>query len=465
MPTERRGRHVQPALLYWALVSVVVLAPLPFGSNHPWSWSLLALAVGLLLIATAIRALAAGHAEPEGWSRLVGPAVLLVPILAWLAFQASGLGPEAWRHPAWGEAAGGLRRATGGAISLDPEAGWTILMRLLTYAGVLALAVEVGRRPGRARRSFWALAIAGAAYALYGLVIHLGGHGTIVGVPKWAYFGDLTSTFVNRNHYAAYAGLGLIVALTLLVVEIRAIRRRAGGDVFRIVDRLTPQLFLLVAILAVLATALLWTRSRGALLATGIGIAAFLATLVAAREIRGRAGLAIVAAGLTLALVVMAVASDVTLARFSHAALEIEGRAALNGLTIGAIADRPLLGGGLGAYPAIFQLHRTDAFPFHLPRHDQAHNSYLELAAEAGVPAALAILALVGWLVVRLLRRNPADARSTLYAAAGIGATVLVAVHALVDFSLQIPAIATTYFMILGLALSRAQPPTAVSGD
>ncbi|MGE0722736.1 MAG: O-antigen ligase family protein [Alphaproteobacteria bacterium] len=463
MPTDRRGRHVQPAALFWALIVVVVLAPLPFGSNHPWSWSLLALAIGGLLVAAAARALLAGHAEPDGWSRIAGPALLLAPILLWLAFQASGLGPASWWHPIWAATAGGFRTPPLAAISLDPEAGWTALMRLLTYAGVLALAVELGRRPGRARRSFWALAIAGGAYALYGLVIHLGGHGTIVGVPKWAYYGDLTSTFVNRNHYAAYAGLGVIVALALLVAEVKAIRRRAGAEGLRFLDRTSPALFLLIVILALLATALLWTRSRGALIATAVGAGAFLASLAWARAIGGRAGLATAAALAALAAGLAAFSGGLALDRFDRAGAEIEGRAALNALTIGAIAERPLLGGGLGAYPAIFQLHRGEAFGPHLPRHDQAHNSYLELAAEAGLPAALALFALIGWLLVRLIRGGRTDARSALYAAAGIGATALVAVHSLVDFSLHIPAVAATYFLILGLALSRAQPPAPVS--
>jgi hypothetical protein len=37
-------------LVYWGLIMVLALAPLPFGANRPWSWSLLSLVVGLLLI-------------------------------------------------------------------------------------------------------------------------------------------------------------------------------------------------------------------------------------------------------------------------------------------------------------------------------------------------------------------------------------------------------------------------------
>ena len=40
--------------------------------------------------------------------------------------------------------------------------------------------------------------------------------------------------------------------------------------------------------------------------------------------------------------------------------------------------------------------------------------------------------------------------RDQVFALAAVGATVLVALHALVDFSLQIPAVAVTFAALLG---------------
>ena len=47
-------------------------------------------------------------------------------------------------------------------------------------------------------------------------------------------------------------------------------------------------------------------------------------------------------------------------------------------------------------------------------------------------------------------------ALATLHAAARAGASVLVGVHALVDFSVQIPAVAVTYAAILGMGCAQA---------
>ena len=44
-------------LPYWILLITLALAPLPFGANRPWSWSLLSLVIGILLIGWALAAL------------------------------------------------------------------------------------------------------------------------------------------------------------------------------------------------------------------------------------------------------------------------------------------------------------------------------------------------------------------------------------------------------------------------
>jgi len=47
--------------------------------------------------------------------------------------------------------------------------------------------------------------------------------------------------------------------------------------------------------------------------------------------------------------------------------------------------------------------------------------------------------------------------RNRLYPIAAVGATVLVAVHSSVDFSLQMPAVALLYATFLGLGVAQCQ--------
>jgi hypothetical protein len=72
------------------------------------------------------------------------------------------------------------------------------------------------------------------------------------------------------------------------------------------------------------------------------------------------------------------------------------------------------------------------------------------------LPAALAlffsIIGLAAVCVRGVKRRN----RDWVYPAAGVAATVLVGIHATVDFSLQLPAIAMLYACIMGVSCAQS---------
>jgi hypothetical protein len=55
--------------------------------------------------------------------------------------------------------------------------------------------------------------------------------------------------------------------------------------------------------------------------------------------------------------------------------------------------------------------------------------------------------------------------RDGIYPAIAVAATVLVGVHAVVDFSLQIPAVAVTYAAILGMGVAQSFSTTTRRRD
>ncbi len=125
--------------------------------------------------------------------------------------------------------------------------------------------------------------------------------------------------------------------------------------------------------------------------------------------------------------------------------------------TISAIVDRPVTGHGAGAFESYFQKYKNADFGG-VYSINKAHNSYLEFAADAGIPALILILVVIGGIAITSLtgmRRRKQDAS---YPAIGFSATALVALHSLVDFSLQIPAVATLYAVILGIGYAQAFP-------
>jgi O-antigen ligase len=89
---------------------------------------------------------------------------------------------------------------------------------------------------------------------------------------------------------------------------------------------------------------------------------------------------------------------------------------------------------------------------------DKAHNDFLELAAGWGLPATFAWLGALAWLAAICVRGIFIRQRDRYFALTAFGATVLVGVHSMFDFSLQIPAISLLYAAILGLGVAQAFP-------
>jgi O-antigen ligase len=103
------------------------------------------------------------------------------------------------------------------------------------------------------------------------------------------------------------------------------------------------------------------------------------------------------------------------------------------------------------AYP----LYADQMFPYVM---DRAHNDYLEFAAGLGLPAAIAWWSALGWCAFVCARALFIRRRNRIYAVAALGATAIVAFHSMFDFSLQMPAIALTYAVILGLGMAQSFP-------
>jgi len=133
---------------------VVLLAPLPLGSVYPLSWALIAAIVGVLLVAHSLVILFRGEEITQR------PSVMwswLVPFLAaatWAALQATSLTPSAWHHPLWAEASAALEARLAGSVSLNPFDTISALLRLLTYAGIFWLGLNLAVRPSARKRSF-----------------------------------------------------------------------------------------------------------------------------------------------------------------------------------------------------------------------------------------------------------------------------------------------------------------------
>ena len=442
-------------MIFRGLLCLVVLSPLPFGAVHSWSSSVVVVGSSILLVAWALEHILRGRAPAVGLRRAWGIVLLFGLTLAWAALQIAPFTPASWHHPLWQEAALALGEDIRSSISLDPSTTLDASLRLFAYGAIFWLALEYGRSERRARSALRVLCWSGLAYATYGIAILWIGDDKVLWLNKPAFHGDVTSTFLNRNAFAAYAGLCLLCATALAA---KAVDNSIAAMASR--RELARQLivgfgrggWLLALAGIVIWSSVLLSHSRAGIVATILGLGVLLATLFGKRLRRGR----FVAGVLALSLIGVAFAAlfggEVD-RRFTLVGDDATARLSVFELTLESIAKTPFTGTGFGTFAQVYGLEREPGMDDVFLR---AHNIYLENALELGIPAAaslIAALALVAWRCARGVRERQFNA---VYPALGLGATALVGSHALVDFSLQVPAVAVTYTFIIGVAYAQS---------
>lgn len=448
------GRTDRP-LLFWSLLAIVSLAPLPLGCVDAWSWGLLACLVGLLVLLWA-GAVATGRQSPAFGMRRVWPVVLLFTLVVlWAWLQTRSFTPAAWHHPLWALADSALTWTLPGSISIDPFQTVSAITRLLTYGGIFWLALQYGRRSRRAHRALVVITYAGAIYALYGLIMYFLGLELILFFRKTAYVNDLTSTFVNRNSFATFAGVALVCAtglITVTVTKATAAQSSIAESLLRIIEAIAEKGWLLVVCWLALLLALVLTHSRAGFFSTMLALGAFLVAAGMTRAVDRRLAIGLGGVAATVLTLFLMFNGQQILVRLLETSVAEEERPLVYERVIAAIGDSATIGSGYGTFEEVFRFYRTADI---LGTYTKAHSVYLENALELGLPAATALFGVLLCLAVICalgIRRRRRDA---VYPCVGLAVTILVAVHSTVDFSLQIPAVAAIYAFLMGIACAQ----------
>ncbi len=432
------------------LVALAAAAPLPFGSVPEWAGGMLAGSVGALLAAWGALALRGSVrlVRPPAWFWLA--AALFLAALGWGVAQTL-TGVPAALYAFRGEGAAAI-----GPVALDPAAGRAAAVQIAACAGVFWLALQTARDAKGAAWAFTALGFAAALHALYGLLANLSGTNTILWFAKTAYHDVVTGTFVNRNTFATHAALGLLC----LAAALRETSATTPADsvpgrewLRRLVAEAPLRKVLLLAAALLVGNAILLSESRAGTLSALLALTAFLAIL-ALRSGRALVTVA-VAVGALGAGLLFATLGEGLERRLWSADTDWDGRRQIAAETLDAIRAAPLRGVGLGGFEAAHRMHREAGGTVRIER---AHNDYLQIALELGVPGALAFLASLGTLAFFCARGALRRRRNAAYPAAGFAACVLVGTHAALDFSLQVPAVSVLFSLMLGVAAAQAWP-------
>lgn len=452
------------ASLFWPYVAIIVLAPLPFGGVHSLSQAFFATCFLLLASLWNLGQAFVFTGTRADLRRIWPEAVCFTLVLGWIGLQEAPILSEFGGNPLWWEVTATLGSVPDpGALTLVRSSAIESLLRLATYGAVFWLAFQFGQDQRYAKRLLMAVAISGTVYAIYGLVVHWGGFERVLWVEHTVTRRDLSATLINRNSYATLAGLSLLCAIGLYQASLeRGLEsKRTGRDRlgFLLHHAFSKGAVMLTSIL-VLLTALFLTHSRAGVTCGLIG----LFCLMYLAHVRWRKK-SWISRGLALCLPVgLLVAYLLSGEGWQHRLvgtdLEKEGRLVMYEQVWQAIQAAPWNGYGAGSFASVFPM-----FADELTSHwDKAHNDWLETLFDLGWPAGLLWFATLFGLCFRCLAGAFRRKRDRVYSMVGCSAGLLVGLHSFVDFSLQIPAVAITFAVLLGVGVGQSwssQKPSA----
>jgi hypothetical protein len=436
---SRYKEAVAPAYLFLCLL---------FGGSAQGIWQNMILQLlGLAIIAWA----AWRGAGPKLNSHASQLLVIALLGIAWVAMQTAPLPPSLWAH------AGGRKlilegyRILGVAVpwlplSVTPYRSLDSLFGLLPPLAIFVAIVSLG-----AYRPTWIAA-----------VLLLGGVGSVLlgalqvtasgNIADWTWYpfpetsyGLATGFFANANHMAIL----LLCALPFLAAMLASRPARPG-------ERNTAP------ILAATLTAIL--------IIAGIALNRSLAVFALIPPVLAASALVFLPPGsawrrwVAIAAALSAVAAVAGLAATSLGTREgggdtsssVESRQEMLTTTVEAMRDFLPWGSGLGSFRSVYQLHEDPARVdnAYVPH---AHNDYVELALETGIPGIVLMIAFLAWWV-RATFRVWRDAEGWAYARAASIASGAILIHSAVDFPLRTAAVAALFATCLALLTERPRP-------
>jgi|GEM_PF-4448497 len=344
-----------------------------------------------------------------------------------------------------------------GSFALYDKSAWMQgIGRLLLFISIFTSSLFIGSSESSTRLFLQALLLSGTFCLALTFFI-----ATDNGVPSTT-FNSYTHGFVNPNSASGYLGVMLLLAMAQSVRFFKIPVKTFRKIFIYLIDQLNivaimKGCLLLFALLLSLA-GLFMTGSRGGILLTLACAALFSFIIMMKLQLQPRIRQTIIVA----TMVVMGGILVWSFTNFGQVALDKLNTSGLNSnsrfdiITAVApmIADHPLLGVGLGSFPDVFQQYR----PTNVSSDgiiDKAHNSYMEFAAEMGIPALLMLLAALGWMGRRLYEGVKQREERYVLPALGLAIWLYAALYSLIDFPLQIPGLAALFIAITTVCVSQ----------
>ena len=434
---------------FYLFTLCVVLAPIPFGSGDAIAAALIGLALSVCLLGSILVAM-----PNERAAQLYRSAALLTGVVILVCFAHS----IPWHlmplvDPASSNATGLVGNASGSAPHYQAlySAGYV----LIPLVGFMCALVYI-RDDWRYMRFVHIVIAVNLVVTAFCVAQYVVSPGSLLWADKRYYRDSFTGTFINPNTAATHFGVLLILALSL------SLRQLERTNVYRLLfiqhnpnERDRTHLRMLIgyaAVAFVFLLALLLTKSRAGILSALAGVAVFIAAFAffaLRRRFSTPGALAMSFLSLLAPVALFTVFGERFLLRLRDQGLIEEGRICTYVSTWNAIKDGPWWGTGLGTFQDVFPAYRSSACGLY-GYWEMAHSVFLEAWLGMGV-LFLPCAALVYYHLIKTYGRGViARRRYRFVPLACLGLLLLLTLHSLVDFSLQVPGFSLLAAGVLG---------------
>ncbi|ORJ55865.1 O-antigen ligase family protein [Geothermobacter hydrogeniphilus] len=447
-----------------ALLTILIIAPLAYGTTGSWAQLLVQGAVfGLLLVwALAVaRGRRRAYRVPGTRLLLLLGIFLLLQCLPLPPAMLKILSPTAWRH--YSEGVWLVSPGSWLPLSINPRASLLEIFQLFSGIAVYFLAVQLIDSRVALRRTLTVVVCFAGLYALLAIFYSLFPNGRILWVlhPWPPGTAQQFGTYVNGNHYAGLMGMLLPLCVAWFLVH----KPQTSYSNWReqLVDffsdpQASPHLLFGMGSLLV-AVSIFISGSRGGILSCCGALLLFGLLLVLRGFDRRRGILLAVFFALLLGGVGIfgwePIFADFARLRAVDGSLQ-EQRPDYWRDSGQMLADYPLAGTGVGTFADVYRGYQTVPTFGHVV--DHAHNDYIEWATDNGLvgslllTAALLTILFTAWRQLRR-RRTLMSNYLGIGCLAGLGS---IALHSLTDFNLRIGANLLWFALLWGLLIAAA---------
>lgn len=449
---------------------VLATAPLLFGARHPLIHGLysclLLLAGGGFLLANAEWKPGRLYAFPR-----LAPILLLLFIfltaIALPSFLLGLLSPVRAEYLSNAIRITGLRDALASLSYYAPAsmfyAVYGTALLLIFYAARALLGSEE-----TLRKALWVITLVGLFEAVYGLLQATNpGMGVLwLELSPELSGGYARGTIIYRNQYASFLNLcwplALVLGIALYKPDLERLDqpRRRSKDLSPAanVGRLFQKAAIPLWSAGLMILAVVFSRSRGGILVMLLTATLFTYLLSVPRRVK------VLFAGSLLLFICLyggIIGFEQVIERFATFYDSALARFGIWNKSLAMLWDHFLTGIGMGGYEFLSPAYLQD-MPARI-WYDRAHNEYVELAIELGIPMMLLFLAWVGkgmsgsgLALLRKKKKHRGLSRMRLHDIVAIGAFCAIAgllLHAWVDFVWRLPA--TVIYAVILLAMLR----------